>query len=123
MPPKQDDLAARFDPNKRRPTKFNTGKGAKGSPDLGDDNSAWHETPEQKRKRLEDEMMGISKPASVGPNPPTNSSHDGKDAAAAKKVREQIVSRSNLQELWLAVEPSASVADSYHRRRLVDHHL
>lgn len=56
MPPKQDDLAARLDPLKARPTKF-AGKGAS----KGDtDNSTWHETPEQKQKRLQDEMMGIS---------------------------------------------------------------
>lgn len=56
LPPKQDDLAARLDPLKARPTKF-AGKNAH----KGDtDSSAWHETPEQKQKRLQDEMMGIS---------------------------------------------------------------
>ncbi|KAK4565581.1 hypothetical protein LTR86_004198 [Recurvomyces mirabilis] len=63
MPPTQDDLAARMDPSKPRARGFNTGKGAKGPNNaMGgeDSNSAWNETPEQKRKRLRDEMMGVA---------------------------------------------------------------
>ncbi|KAK3669831.1 hypothetical protein LTR78_010289 [Recurvomyces mirabilis] len=62
MPPTQDDLAARMDPSKPRARGFNTGKGAKGpNSAMGteDGSSAWNETPEQKRKRLRDEMMGV----------------------------------------------------------------
>ena len=61
MPPKQDDLAARMDPTKVRAKGFNTGKGARS--DSGADNALWTETPEQKRKRLENEVLGISQPA------------------------------------------------------------
>ncbi|PSK60495.1 hypothetical protein B9Z65_645 [Elsinoe australis] len=63
VPPKQDDLAARLDPSKLRARGFNTGKGAKGPAGPGEDNDTWTETPEQKRKRLENQVMGV-KPTS-----------------------------------------------------------
>ncbi|KAK3714642.1 hypothetical protein LTR37_007622 [Vermiconidia calcicola] len=88
MPPKQDDLAARLDPTRQRPRTFNTGKGARGPSTAADDRSTWNETPEQKRKRLADEMMGISKPSSVGPQKPASTSNARKDEAAAQKIRE-----------------------------------
>lgn len=89
MPPKQDDLAARMDPTKQRARGFNTGKGAKGPAAHGEDSSAWNETPEQKRKRLQDEMMGVSKSASPGLQKVSKPARDeAKDAAA----REEIVS-------------------------------
>ena len=53
-PPEQDGLAARLDPSRRRPTKFGSGKASGHT-----DSSMWHETPEQKRKRLENEVLGI----------------------------------------------------------------
>jgi hypothetical protein len=92
MPPKQDDLAARMDPTKIRARGFNTGKGAKGPNTLGEDSSAWNETPEQKRKRLQDEMMGIAKPAPapVGPQAPNSRSKKEEDLSA--EARAQIVS-------------------------------
>jgi hypothetical protein len=70
MAPTADGLASRMDPTKQRPRGFNTGKGAKSSASAGaTDNSTWHETAEQKQKRLQDEMMGISRPkASITPS-------------------------------------------------------
>ncbi|GIZ44356.1 hypothetical protein CKM354_000755600 [Cercospora kikuchii] len=81
MPPKQDDLAARLDPLKARPTKF-AGKGAhKGETD----SSTWHETPEQKQKRLQDEMMGIS--SSSNTNKTTSAASNKTSAAQSAKAR------------------------------------
>ena len=95
MAPQQDDLAARMDPTRQRPRGFNTGKGAKGPSASGNDATAWHETAEQKQKRLADEMMGISSaPAaggSIGPQrsaAAANSNGEEKDAATAKKVKQ-----------------------------------
>ncbi len=89
MPPKQDDLAARMDPTKQRARAFNTGKGAK-APNMADDSSsAWNETPEQRQKRLRDEMMGVSKTTSPGPPKVARS---GKDERVNAQAREQIVS-------------------------------
>lgn len=100
MPPKQDDLAARMDPSKQRPSKFNTSKGAKGPNTGGDDNSAWHETIEQKQKRLADEMMGISKSASNGPRKPsTGPKEAAKDQAAAQKIQKHTVRIKELRSL------------------------
>jgi len=90
MPPKQDDLSARMDPTKIRARGFNSGKGAQGSKTSGPD-TLWTETPKQKRKRLQDEVLGISQPATkggdIGP-----SAVDAKTAAEneekAKKIRE-----------------------------------
>lgn len=92
MPPKQDDLAARLDPTKQRPRAFNTGKGARGPNVVGDDSSAWNETPEQKQKRLADEMMGVAKTSNIGPQGPIQGSGTSKDDAAAQKIREKLVS-------------------------------
>jgi hypothetical protein len=62
MPPTQDGLAARLDPTKIRPGKFKSGKAAGASQGGGLD-SIWTETPEQKRKRLANEVLGIEVPA------------------------------------------------------------
>jgi hypothetical protein len=91
MPPEQDGLASRMDPSKLRARGFNTGKGAKAPAEKGGDSSAWHETPEQKRKRLEDEMMGISRPTPGVPKAVGPSKKDGDDAAA-RELRERTVS-------------------------------
>lgn len=97
MAPEQDGLAARMDPSKFRARGFNTSKGAKAPAEKGGDSSAWHETPEQKRKRLADEMMGITGPspvASVSTSAKDNKRKE-KDEAAAKKIREHNVSTSD----------------------------
>ncbi|KAF2164090.1 hypothetical protein M409DRAFT_25437 [Zasmidium cellare ATCC 36951] len=87
MPPTQDDLAARLDPTKQRPKAFNTGKGARGPNTAGEDSSTWHETPEQKQKRLQDEMMGISKASAPAKSGSTKSSKV-KDDATKHKIQE-----------------------------------
>ena len=65
-PPSQGDWTSRVDPTKLKNRKFNTGKGAKAPAQGGSkDSTLWTETPEQKRKRLEDEVMGVKGPATV----------------------------------------------------------
>ncbi|KAF2772099.1 hypothetical protein EJ03DRAFT_212887 [Teratosphaeria nubilosa] len=90
LPPQQDDLAARLDPSKPRARGFNTGKGAKGPRAGLQDNSSWHETPEQKQKRLQDEMMGISKADTAASGKPARPIKSAKDEAAAARQTEQV---------------------------------
>jgi len=88
VPPKQDDLSARMDPSKLRARGFNTGKAAKG-PSTDVDAGIWTETPEQKRKRLQDEVMGIKSSSGNGPTV---------DVRAQKKRAEDRATAARLQE-------------------------
>lgn len=119
MPPKQDDLAARMDPTKQRPRAFNTGKGARAPNPAGEDSSTWNETPEQKQKRLADEMMGISKPSSVGPQRPTKPTNAERDEADAKHIKEHTVSI-----LWRSLRAAQSfdLLTRYCRRKCAGPH-
>lgn len=83
VPPKQDDLAARMDPTKLRARKFNSGKGARAPNSGGADNAIWTETPEQKRKRLENEVLGISAPSGAA-----EVVIDREQEATVKRIRE-----------------------------------
>ncbi|KAK4690316.1 hypothetical protein P7C71_g6445, partial [Lecanoromycetidae sp. Uapishka_2] len=81
VPPKSDDWSARVDPTKLKNRKFQTGKGSKAPAGKSGGDALWTETPEQKRQRLEDEMMGVKKPAQLGPE-------DKKDARQMEEARE-----------------------------------
>lgn len=94
MPPKQDDLAARMDPMKQRARGFNAGRAA-GAAAPGIDNGMWTETPEQKRKRLENEVLGIAAPTTATAVTKTKRR---KDEETARRLKEQIVS----VHLWLS---------------------
>lgn len=89
VPPKQDDLAARMDPTKIRARGFNTGKGAKGANQTrnGPD-AAWMETPEQKRKRLANEVMGISETDKAPEAQPVDARKRAEDEEKAKKIKD-----------------------------------
>jgi hypothetical protein len=58
VPPSSGDWTARVDPTKLGARKFNTGKGAGTFRGAGE-SAIWTETPEQKRKRLQDEVLGV----------------------------------------------------------------
>ena len=62
VPPKESDWAARVDPTKIRARKFRTGKGAKAS-SSGGNMTLWTETPAEKQQRVQDEVLGLKKPA------------------------------------------------------------
>ena len=93
VPPSNSDWSARIDPTKLKARKFNTGKGANAPPQAPTTggNSKWTETPEQKRARLEREMMGITDtPAAVKPK--VASQETVKRAAMSQKIKEYTVS-------------------------------
>ena len=62
-PPTDGDWTSRIDPTKLKNRRFNTGKGARAPPPTqASDSNLWTETPEQKRKRLQEEVLGVAKP-------------------------------------------------------------
>ena len=93
VPPKQDDWSSRVDPTKLKNRKFNTGKGAKGPAQKGGtDSTLWTETPEEKRKRLEDEVMGVKKPAHLDQTSHTSTRKSAEAKETEKRIREYNVS-------------------------------
>lgn len=94
VPPKQDDWSSRVDPTKLKNRKFNTGKGAKGPAQKGGtDSTLWTETPMEKRKRLEDEVMGVKKPAHLD-----QGSHNSATNSAEAKETEKRISDYNVSD-------------------------
>ena len=91
VPPKQDDWTARVDPTKLRNRKFQTGKGAKAPAQKGggggEISALWTETPEQKRQRLEDEVMGVKKPALAGDGDAVSGATAANEAEARETER------------------------------------
>ena len=88
-PPTHGDWTSRVDPTKLRNRKFNTGKGAKAPAQGGStDNRLWTETPEQKRQRLDDEVMGVKKAAQAEEAPRKSARDEAKDRETEKKIRE-----------------------------------
>jgi hypothetical protein len=93
VPPKQDDWSSRVDPTKLKNRKFNTGKGAKGpAQNGGTDSTIWTETPEEKRKRLEDEVMGVKEPAHLGRGSHNSASSSAEAKETEKRIRDYNVS-------------------------------
>jgi hypothetical protein len=93
VPPKDEDWSSRVDPTKLRNRKFNTGKGAKApAQNSGGVSSIWTETPEEKRQRLADEVMGVRKPATEEQQPVGQTP---KDEDTARRIREYNVGLSS----------------------------
>ncbi|KAJ5742162.1 hypothetical protein N7533_011571 [Penicillium manginii] len=86
-PPENSDWASKIDPTQLRNRKFQTGKSARsataGSKGL---DAAWVETPEEKLRRLEDQVMGVGAPSSG----PTQSLAGNFNAAKDKEMEEKI---------------------------------
>ena len=59
QPPGSTGRTARVDPTRLRSRKFQSGRSAPNS-QSGEIDSSWTETPEQKMKRLQDKVMGVS---------------------------------------------------------------
>ena len=89
LPPKQDDWSSRVDPTKLRNRKFNTGKGAKAPSQKGSGlDTVWTETPEEKRKRLEDEVMGIKAPAHLDQKNKANPRAEAEAKETERRIKE-----------------------------------
>ena len=97
LPPSADGLnSSRMDPTKLKNRKFQTGKGAKAPSSFaasGGVGDTWTETPEQKRQRLEDEVLGRKKPAQLqeigdGEGTRTKKRREEDDREAERRIRE-----------------------------------
>ncbi|KAI5815497.1 hypothetical protein BZA77DRAFT_265655 [Pyronema omphalodes] len=89
VPPKSEDWASKVDPTKIKNRKFQTGKGAKAPQRGGGENTLWTETPEQKRQRLEDEVMGRKGLATQGQETgSTNIREEKEKQETARRIRE-----------------------------------
>ncbi|KAL1845518.1 hypothetical protein Plec18170_009737 [Paecilomyces lecythidis] len=86
-PPDQGDWTSRVDPTKLRNRKFNTGRSARAAPSSQDSATPWTETPEQKRKRLENEVMGIQQPASGGASREPSGNKTASDKLMEKRLQ------------------------------------
>lgn len=89
--PSSGDWTSKVDPTKLKSRKFNTGKST-AVKTVGSD--LWHETPAQKRARLQEESLGLRKadrPATA-PHPSTLPNSED-DVETARRVREHNASR------------------------------
>jgi hypothetical protein len=88
LPPIADGLAKNLDPSKRA-RHFRSGKGASSGSGGGMD-ASWMETPEEKRKRLNDQVLGVSS----GPVPKASlkKGESKQDQEAARRIMEHNVS-------------------------------
>ncbi|KAI1962940.1 hypothetical protein LOZ58_002564 [Ophidiomyces ophidiicola] len=84
-PPDQLDFPSRVDPTKLRNRKFNTGRAAGATAGKPGVSSTWTETAEEKRKRLENEVMGIQAPAVSSVPTPRG---EPQSSAVSKQVKE-----------------------------------
>lgn len=90
-PPSSSDWTGKVDPTKLKNRKFASGKGAAASSNTGGGISAiWTETPEQKRQRLEDEVLGRKEKAALitGPTMPDQMKKDAEQEAISRRIRE-----------------------------------
>jgi hypothetical protein len=92
LPPEQIDWTTRVDPTKLKNRKFNTGKSAKAPPGVGKGGGAtWTETLDEKRKRLENEVMGVQAPAATAGKPGTPADKNDADEEMASRIKQHTV--------------------------------
>ncbi|KFX96639.1 hypothetical protein O988_05232, partial [Pseudogymnoascus sp. VKM F-3808] len=91
VPPSSDDWTSRVDPTKLKTRKFASGKGAKAPGEKSGISAIWTETPEEKRQRLEDEVMGrkeVATNSGKGRGEKVPGEDEAEQAAIAKRIRE-----------------------------------
>lgn len=92
-PPENSDWASKIDPTQLRNRKFQTGKSARsataGSKGL---DAAWVETPEEKLRRLEDQVMGVGAPSGGAAQSQSSNPNAAKDKEMEEKIKKYNVS-------------------------------
>ena len=94
-PPGQGDWVSRVDPTKLKNRRFNTSSGPR-APQKSSGGDLWTETPEEKRKRLADEVLGVKQPGSVEKVEVRPAYQEAESQEMDKKVREYNVRSSVL---------------------------
>lgn len=90
-PPEEVDLGSRMDPTKLRSRGFNTAPSRPAAGASSGPSKIWTETPDEKRKRLENEVMGIQAHAGAECGPPKAQMSEAA-AAKARQVQDYNVS-------------------------------
>lgn len=117
VPPSSDDWSSRVDPTKLKNRKFNTGKGSKApAQNIGKEaNGNWTETHDEKKSRLQREMMGI-RDISAGKDPPRD---DAKAKENARKLREYNVSQIPEAVVGLGLTKNSKGQEVQHSTRSI----
>lgn len=85
-PPEQSEWASKIDPTQIRSRKFQTGRSA-GSATSKEVDASWMETPQERMRRLGDEVLGVSSPSGTTKTPASSSRAN---AARAKSMEDKI---------------------------------
>jgi len=90
VPPTDSDWSSRVDPTKLKNRKFQSGKGAKAPSEKSGISAIWTETPEQKRQRLADEVLGRAEVAtsSRGGKKERPEGESREDEETSRRIRE-----------------------------------
>ena len=99
VPPPSDDWASKVDPTKLKNRKFNSGRSTRGVQSSSSssgvkDGGLEFETMQEKRKRLEDEVMGVSKSSDGGRQVDAKDKYKQiEEEETARRLREYNVSK------------------------------
>ncbi|KUJ24298.1 uncharacterized protein LY89DRAFT_679461 [Mollisia scopiformis] len=88
VPPSDSDWSTRVDPTKLKNRKFASGKGAKAPAEKSGISAIWTETPEQKRQRLADEVLGRSSSSSSSKMASSKQPRSEEEVATERRIRE-----------------------------------
>lgn len=89
VPPTDSDWTSRVDPTKLKNRKFQSGKGAKAPTEKSGISAIWTETPEQKRQRLADEVLGRAEVATSSRTKKERLEGESReDEATSRRIRE-----------------------------------
>lgn len=104
-PPTDSDWTSRVDPTKLKNRKFASGKGAKAPAEKSGVSAIWTETPEEKRRRLEDAVLGRTEGStSSTPRPRKEDREQLETERRIREYNEKNRGRSLLEERRAAQE-------------------
>ena len=87
-PPSDSDWTSRVDPTKLKNRKFASGKGSKAPAEKSGVSAIWTETPEEKRQRLEDEVLGRKDKGASSSAKSRGTEDSREDRETARRIKE-----------------------------------